>query len=224
MKKYIEVIGREHKKIYNEGIDTFLDDHHFKRFLVEVNKTALKHFIRLSKRISYEELPDGALLMLGYVKGIEKEYRYFSKGVNPDIAEKRLKITRDYKPALEKIIKRAKTGDKHDGAFLITPDGKLQHSGYGLEPHTPTILEAYGYKDYPHKKKELGIIEGGFRLKDAISQSMLFINAVFASISKDSDQRKYFVINGRIFPILQNSIIGHYDNLQEQFYQPPQRL
>ena len=222
MKKRIEVIKPGHDW-HKESIDGLLGQYGWNRFKVNLTKTALKQFIRLSKRISNEKLPDGALLMLGYVSDIEEKHRYFSKGVNPDIAEKRLRINNQYGLTLEKIIKRAKSGDKHDGAVLLTPEGILQHTGYGLEPHTPTILEAYGYRDYYHQKRELNIKKGGTRLKSALSHSLLFLNAVVASISKDSDKRKYFVMNGRVFPILKESIKWHYNNPPAQSYRPPQR-
>ena len=104
---------------------------------------------------------------------------------------------------LEAVIERAESGDKHDGAFLFGPDGRLIHSGVKLDHWAKKIIRAYGFHSYYEVKKSVEIKEGGTRLEAAIIHSMLFLGASFASISSNSKNPKtYLVRNNHIYKII----------------------
>ena len=154
----------------------------------------------------HKGLNKGILLMLGYEHEHQGMMEYFTFGVNKDLPTKtHLSLIDDFDESLETIVERDKTTKKHDGAYLISPDGVLYHGGAGFSHHDKRIFKAYGHRRLRDLYHELGLeSEGGFRLKAAIIHSMIFFGAEFASIvEKSSGTKNYFARNGKVYPIIQ---------------------
>jgi len=224
MKKYIEVIGKDPSSgnahpLFDETIDGNLRKYAMGRFEVKLNKTTLESSIRMGRRLLENELPHGALLMMGYVAGrkdVEEYFRFTTRDT-----PKKLNITKNFKDTLDFITEKAFSEDEHDGAILINPVGEVKNHNVYFDPSQKKIYRSHGYPTYPSFKDDIGLRSDG-RLCTAVTQSMIFVGALFISISEDNPLRNFFVHNGQIFHIDSYTNDQYYNNPPAQFYQPPQ--
>ncbi len=218
----IEIISPGHE-LYNEFIDGKLENRH--RFLVKLEDEAIKAYIRLVRRLSKEDLPHGAGLMLGYVPNTSEIADYFIFGVNKDISKaSSFSLLHNYEQTLEMILERARSKNDHDGAFLITPSGKLEHSGSLFDVGKKRVYKAYGHSTYYGFKECLGIKDGGTRVCSASIHSLLFIGALFATISeKRQEEHNLFLVNGQTKPIEGFSLNVYKKVPPPQFYNPDKK-
>ncbi len=207
--------GESHPS-YGATIDGNLRKSNIVRFNIKLETVAEERFRRLAielvnRKLSGEDfIKEGALLMLGYVPENKRVEEHFCYGVSPDIAKtQKTHLGKAFRRTLDLVIDIAESEEKHDGAILISPRGELYHCGVLLDPCAKKTVKAYGYRGLYELKNEIktmtGLeLKGRTRTTNAILHSMLFLNALYASISKDKNPEKdYFVQNGGIEPIIQ---------------------
>ena len=224
MKKYIEVIGKDPSSgtvhpLFDETIDVNLRKYAMERFHVRLNKKTLENSIRMGKELAENELPHGALLMVGYVAGDKKIEDYFRFTTRD--TPKKLNIAKNFKDTLEFVTEKAFSENEHDGAILINPIGEVKNHKVYFDPSQKKIYRSHGYPTYPSFKDDIGLRSDG-RLCTAVTQSMIFVGSFIISISEDNPLRNFFVHNGQLFPIASYTIDQYYNNPPARFYRPPQ--
>lgn len=234
MKKYIEVIEHGIERIvkghrlYHEVIDPNLKNNGKERYRSNLDRGALKAFIKLSRELSKTDPPpvDGVGLMIGYLSGTESGYRkldkYFTYGGNRDTS-KRLSLIEDFNATRDFVLERAFSED-HDGAFLFSPDGNLKHCGSFYSHWAELAYSPFGYSTLYELKNSVKIPDGGSRKCASAIHSLLFVDALFACINKKGDPNKnIFIQNGKKSQIDEFTLKKYDSTPPAQFYQRPQR-
>lgn len=190
---------------YISGIDGYLREHDHRRFFVSSRRRAKVSFKQLALELSSLKLKHGTSMFLGYEHLHRLMREYFLFGANPNIPSSdhySIMETGDYSKAVEKILERDNTDDRHDCAYLFSPDGVLFHAGAYFDTKSRIVLKAHGYSSLYEFKKDKGIKgKGGTRILTALIHSMIFINAGIVSISGEgSSTPNYFMQNGILRP------------------------